>query len=86
MIKLVLDLRQESTPQTYAEYQPEARKFFNAQQIAGQVVLVEVKVYADEKDRFDLDIMQKHLEARGAKAVEFHYNEYERSENGQGKR
>jgi len=79
MVKLVLDLRRKSTPQTYAEYQPEARKFFNAQQIEGQVVLIEVKVYADEKDKFDLDIMELHLKERGAKAVEFHYNEYERS-------
>lgn len=78
MVKLVLDLRRESTPQTYAEYQPEARKFFNSQQIQGQVVLIEVKVYADEKDKFDLDIMRLHLEARGAKAVEFHYNEYKK--------
>jgi hypothetical protein len=81
MIKLVLDLRQESTPQTYAEYEPEARKYFNAQKIfKGQVVLIEVKVYAGEKDKFDLDIMENHLKARGAKVVEFHYNEYERSD------
>jgi hypothetical protein len=80
MIKLVLDLRRESTPQTFAEYQPEARKFFNAQKIQGQVVLVEVKVYAGEKDKYDLYIMENHLMARGAKAVEFHYNEYERSD------
>lgn len=79
MIKLVLDLRQESTPQTYAEYQPEARKFFNKQQMQGQVVLIEVKVYADEIHKYDLDIMKHHLEARGAQAVEFHYNEYERN-------
>lgn len=78
MVKLVLDLRRESTPQTYAEYQPEAREHFNALPVLGKVVLVEVKVYADEKDRFALDAMENHLLARGAKAVEFHYNEYKK--------
>jgi hypothetical protein len=80
MVRLVLDLRREYTPQTYAEHEPETRAFFNEQEIAGQAVEVEVKVYAAEKDKFSLGIMANHLMARGAKTVEFKFTEYERSD------
>jgi len=80
MVRLVLDLRRDNTPQTYAEHEPQTRDFFNRQEIAGQVVEVEVKVYAAEKDKFALDIMGHHLRARGAKEVKFIYTEYERSD------
>jgi hypothetical protein len=76
MVKLVLDLRWADQPQTYAEYQPAARKNFDAQQIEGSVT-VEVLIYSGEQGKYDLDVMRNHLIARGAKAVKIIYKEFQ---------
>jgi DNA repair exonuclease SbcCD nuclease subunit len=69
MSKLGLDLRADAPAQTFAEYEADARKFINEQPIADKMQ-VEVKCYADEADKYDLDVMKNHLIARGAKEVE----------------
>jgi len=77
MTRLVLDLRADCPVQTFAEYQPAARKYFNEQQISGKME-VEVKMYADEVGKYDLDVMRNHLMARGAKEVEIIIREIQR--------
>jgi hypothetical protein len=77
MANIVLDLRADAPAQTFAEYQPAARKYFNDQEITDKMRL-EVKMYADEVGKYDLNVMRNHLIARGAKEVDIIISEIQR--------
>lgn len=80
MIKLKLDLRPHYPSSTQAEYEPAARAKINAKQIKGKEVHLLVKVYEDEADKYSLDVMERHILARGAKSVQIYISKYPRKE------
>jgi hypothetical protein len=80
LIKLVLDLRSDRPPQTYAEYQPAARKYFNDKELSGEKVQLVIYCYTEEVHKYDFNVMKNHLMARGAKEVNIIVDFEERKE------